>query len=329
MSLKILSRDEIFSSAPKWREPGASNYLAMYSSVFGGVVTVPALMVMPLDDHVINRGDGIFEYFSVDNGHAYCMELHMSRLKKSAEMISLPLPFDIDTIRQITLETIAISGAKSCGVRMFVSRGIGDFACDPTTTTSSQLYVIVLKKRIEDTTPPRMLTEGVSAITTHVPLKPGFYAQVKSTDYLLNALVALEAHRNGADFGVWFDHDGHMTESSTENVVIVTQDGVLKYPSFARMLKGTGLLRGVQLAKDLVAGGELTGICQTDITQHEVYESAETMMMSSGMVLSIVKFDGRTIGSGKPGPVALRLTELFKKDMTQGPVEARTPIPYK
>ncbi len=328
MTLKVLSKDDIFAGAPEWREPGGKNYLAMYSSVFGGVVTDPALMVVPADDHVINRGDGIFEYFPVINGHAYCFDAHMARLKRSAEIISLELPFDIDTIRQITLETIAISGSKDGGVRMFVTRGIGNFSCDPTTPGKSHLYIVMLATSVWENFPARLREEGASAITSHVPLKMGFYAQVKSTDYLLNALVDLEAHRNNADFGIWFDQDGHLAESSTENVVIVSQDGILKYPTFAHMLKGTGLLRACELVKELIANGELQGICQTDITQHEVYESSEIIFLTSGSVLPVVQFDGRTVGSGKPGPVCRRLQDLFKRDMTEGPGEVRTPINY-
>jgi len=328
MSLKILSKDEIFASSPTWREPAGSDYLAMYSSVFGGVVTDPALMVMPLDDHVINRGDGIFEYFPVVNGHAYCFEAHMMRLKKSAEIISLDLPFNIDTIAQITLDTVAVSGARDCGVRMFVSRGMGDFSCSPTTPKHSLLYVIVMRTTAEDGYPARMFTEGATAMTAHVPMKPGFYAQVKSTDYLLNALVALEAHRNGADFGVWFDQEGRLAESSTENVAIVSEGGQFKYPPFVHSLRGTGMVRAAQLALELISSGELKGISQTDITQHEVYESSELFLLSSGTVLPIVKFDGRTVGNGKPGPVCRRLSELFKRDMIEGPADVRTPVGY-
>jgi len=250
MSLRILSRDEIFTEAPEWREPGSSDYVSMYSSVFGGVVTDPALMVIPIDDHIINRGDGIFEAFPVKNGHAYCFNAHLARLEKSAEIVSLDLPFDIATIRQITLETIAISGAKDCFVRLFVSRGMGDyFACDPTRPNKSLLYVIVYRIMWGDIdTRP----EGVSAITTHVPIKPGFYAQVKTTCYMLNALVDFEAHQNKAHFGIWYDREGHMAESATQSVAIVSQEKILKYPRFEHILKGTGLIRGVELAKELV-----------------------------------------------------------------------------
>jgi len=329
MIVKVLERDDMFAATPKWREPGASNYLAMYSSVFGGVVTDPALMGVPVDDHIINRGDAIFEYFPVVKGCAYCFESHMARLKRSAEIISLQFPFDMDTLKKVVLETVGISGAKDCGIRMFVSRGMGDFACDPTTPKKSELYVVVLRKTVWENFPDRFLKEGASAITTHVPRKMGFFSQVKSTNYVLNAMVDLEAHRANADFGIWFDQNGHMSESSTENVVIVSQDGILKYPTFEYMLRGTGLVRGVQLAAELVKSGELKGIAQTNITQYEVFEASELFGLTSGSVMPIVRFDGRTIGSGKPGPVALKLNKLFERDLVDGPAEVRTPVPYR
>ena len=327
MSLRILSKDEIFAGEPEWRKPGRSSYIAMYSSVFGGVVTDPALMVIPLDDHIINRGDGIFEFFPVENGYAYCFEAHLARLERSAEIISLDLPFDIVTIRQITLDTIAISGARDCGVRLFASRGLGDFNCNPTTPKKSLFYVIVLGMPPTDSR-TGMAPEGVSAITTHIPIKPGFYAQVKTTCYLLNALVELEAHQNNASFGVWYDQEGHLAESSIESVAIVSQEKIFKYPRFEHILKGTGLIRGAELAKELVRSGELSGISQTDIPQHEVYKSSEMLILGSGEVTPIVKYDGRTIGNGEPGPVFRRLWELFEKDRAGGPSEVRTPIAY-
>ncbi len=219
MSLRILSRDEIFSDKPAWREPGRSEYLAMYSSVFDGIITDPALMVVPADDHIINRGDAIFEYFPVHEGHAYCLEAHLERLQRSAEIVSLELPADIDTIRNIMLETVAITGERACGLRIFVSRGLGDFHCDPTSPEKSTMYMIVLKEP-----PIAELPPTVTAITTHVPLKPGFYAQVKTCCYMLNALVNLEAVRAGADYGIWYDEDGHLAESSIDSVAMVSKD---------------------------------------------------------------------------------------------------------
>ena len=326
MDIKILSRDEIFTEAPEWRKQGGSGYAAMYSSVFGGIVTDPALMVMPLDDHIINRGDGIFEYFDIVNGFVYNFDAHLSRFERSAGIISLNLPFDLSTIKHIILETIAVSGAKDCAVRLFLSRGMGNFDCDPTTPEKSLFYVVVVLRPFE--IHPQIYTEGVTAITTHVPLKPGFYSQVKSTCYLLNAMVDLEAHQNNAAHGIWYDQDGHLTESSTKNVAIVSQENILKYPRFEHMLKGTTLIRGAELAKELVKSGKLKGISQTDITQQEVYDSSEMLILTSTyFVIPVVKYDGKTIGTGKPGPIFHQLRELFQKDRTENRAML-TPIPY-
>ena len=40
-----------------------ANYYAMYSSWWGGITTEPNLMVVPVDDHMVHRGDGLFETF--------------------------------------------------------------------------------------------------------------------------------------------------------------------------------------------------------------------------------------------------------------------------
>ena len=63
-------------------------------------------------------------------------------------------------------------------------------------------------------------------------------------------------------------------------------------------------------------------------TQYEVYESLELLILGSGRVIPIVRYDGRTIGTGEPGPVSRRLWELFERDVAEGPSEARTPVLY-
>ena len=40
-------------------------YRAMYTSLYKGVVTDPAMMMIPIDDHMVHRGDGVFEAIRV------------------------------------------------------------------------------------------------------------------------------------------------------------------------------------------------------------------------------------------------------------------------
>lgn len=314
-NLRVLSRDEIFSKKPGWRTPGSSKYFSMYSSVFGGVVTDPSLMVVPMDDHMVHRGDGIFEAFKCVNGYIYNLGAHLKRLQRSAQLISLSLPFDLDTIRRIIIETVAIGRVRDCMIRVFVSRGLGGFGCAPKECSRSNLYVIAMEAW---TTPEYFYTEGVPAITSKIPVKPAFFSQVKSCNYLPNVLMDMEAEENKAEFAIVLDPEGNLAEAATENVAIVSKAKIFMYPKFDHMLKGTSLLRGVELAQELIKSGDLKGISQRNISRQEAYESREMLLFGTGPnVLPIVKYDGRTIGTGKPGPVFRRLAELFQKDVKE------------
>jgi len=321
--LKILSKDEIFSEKPKWRDPARSKYFSMYSSVFGGVVTDPALMVIPLDDHMVHRGDGIFEAFKCVNGYIYNLDAHLERLQRSAKFISLELPFDLDTIKKIVVDTVAAGGVRDCIVRLFVSRGIGGFDCAPKECYKSNLYVIALETW---EAPEHFYTQGVCATTSKIPIKPGFFAQVKSCNYLPNVLMDMEAEKNGVDFALSLDPEGNLAEGATENVAVVSGEKVLMYPKFDHILRGTTLLRGVELAKKLVEMGDLKGISQRDIPQKEAYEASEMLIFGTGPdVLPVVRYDGKVIGKGEPGPIFHKLKELFQKDIEENK-EVLTPV---
>ncbi len=324
-NLRVLSRDEIFSKGSGWRSPGGSRYFSMYSSVFGGVVTDPSLMVVPVDDHMVHRGDGIFEAFKCVNGYIYNLEAHLERLQRSAKFISLTLPFDLDTLRKIIIETVAMGRVKNCTVRVFISRGLGGFDCAAKECPESNLYVMAIEAW---TAPEYFYTEGVSAITSRIPVKADFFAQVKSCNYLPNVLVNMEAEQNEVDFSIMVDPQGYLAEAATENVAIVSKDKVFMYPKFDHILKGTSLLRGVELAKRLMKTGDLREISQANISRDEAYKSSEMLVFSTGPnVLPIIKYDGKTIGTGKPGPVFHRLTELFQKDMKENK-EVLTPCQF-
>ena len=71
----------------------ASNFYAMYSSVLGGIVTDPALMVLPLDDHMVHRGHAVFDTATLTHGMLYQLDPHLDRLIRSADGARIPLPF--------------------------------------------------------------------------------------------------------------------------------------------------------------------------------------------------------------------------------------------
>src|SRR5574339_653416 len=107
--IPVFTSEEAMARLQRAVHGRAANFYAMYSSVLGGIVTDPALMVLPLDDHMVHRGHGVFDTATLTNGMLYQLDPHLDRLVKSAGGARIPLPFSRERLRQIILETAAAS----------------------------------------------------------------------------------------------------------------------------------------------------------------------------------------------------------------------------
>jgi len=291
----------------------AANFYAMYSSVMGGIVTDPALMVLPLDDHMVHRGHAVFDTAILANGMLYQLDQHLERFLRSAEMAHIPLPFPQEQLRQIILDTAATSGRRDGSVRYWLSAGPGGFGLAPTECIGSSFYVMIFAGLIY---PESLYTQGMKVVTSTVPIKAPFFARVKSTNYLPNVMVVLEAKERGADNGIFIDQSGMVGESSNMNVAFVTKDRVLRHPAFDSILSGITVQRILHLARRLVEKGDLKGIVVTDVSVEQGRAAAEMLLIGSSIkVAPVVQWDDQPIGDGKPGPIARKLLDLWHEDV--------------
>ena len=292
-------------------------YHAMYSSWLGGIVTDPSLMLIPIDDHMVHRGDGVFEAFQCREGGIYLLERHLDRLEDSAAMIGLAWPLSRGDLREAILETIRVSGRCECIIRLYISRGPGDFTPHPDTTLGSQLYIVITDFKAKDTA---KYEQGCLVQTSTIPVKKTFFANVKSCNYLPNVLMKKEAADAGVDYTLSLDENGFIGEGGTENVALISQDDEFLIPGFERILKGTTLIRMMELAEGLVQTGELSGVRQTGLRPEDAIRAKEMLIFgTTASVLPVVEYDGRPIGTGKPGPFQKRFFSLLQEDMTNNP----------
>jgi branched-subunit amino acid aminotransferase/4-amino-4-deoxychorismate lyase len=321
--IRQLDFNEAVQRLQQARQPYHANYLAMYSSWLGGVTTDPGLMLVPVDDHLVHRGDGVFEAFKCVHGKVYALERHMDRLERSAEAIFLPLPIARSDLIQTILATIRIAGASECVIRVFVSRGPGGFSTNPYECPASQLYIMVTRL-----VPPPIekYEQGVTLLSSRVPIKRAYFANIKSCNYLPNVLMKKEAEDAGVHYTVSVDEQGFLAEGSTENVGIITAGKEFLVPSFASVLRGTTVTRMMELARALLTEGALSRIAESHIGAEHAYGAAEMMMFGTTFdVLPVVSFDGRLIGDGKPGPFYRRFLTLLREDMKHC-AEMLTPV---
>ena len=170
-------------------------------------------------------------------------------------------------------------------------------------------------------------THGIRVMTTTYPIKPPLYAITKSTNYLPNILMQMEAQEAGLDNGVFIDEAGHVGESSNMNVAFIGGDGVLAAPE----VRSHPLRLHVAAAAGAGArrrwAGLLRGVEVRDIPVAEARAAREMLLIGSSVkVAPIVEWDGKAIGDGKPGPVAKALRELLEQDMRTG--DRLIDIPY-
>jgi branched-subunit amino acid aminotransferase/4-amino-4-deoxychorismate lyase len=315
MELKTITKDNFFQGPRIEKRHWQKDYLAMYSSLWPGITTDPALMMLPIDDHLVHRGDGVFDVMRCVRGKIYQMEEHLERLNRSANAISLGFPPDYDHIREVMKALILTGREKDCLIRVIVSRGPGSFSTNPYDCPSSQLYVNVIRFR---SLPDRYYTEGASIITSKIPIKHSFFANIKSCNYLPNVLMKMEAIDAGCQYSLALDEEGFLAEGSTENVGVLAEDGVLKFPGFERTLSGTTARRVFELADDLVKKGMIRGVKYAKITLQEAYKAKEMFLTGTSInILPVVSYDGKAIGKGSPGPVYSELASLLWKDMTE------------
>jgi 4-amino-4-deoxychorismate lyase len=316
---------------PRWPH---DNLLAFYSSALGGIATDPAMMCVPIDDHMVHRGHCVFDTANCIDGRAYGLDFHLDRLYRSAAQARIERPPPLRDVRDAVLATLAVAGERDgVFVRFWLSAGRGDFAVSPSALRAhgaigadpgaASFYAAVHR-----CAPKAVDAPGVAEVTVGVPLKPKLLATMKSNNYLINALTAMEAEDAGGALGIQLDADGCVVESSIASIAIVGADGVLKAPPFDHALASTTLIRALELAakwttnppRARAAAGApplplLAGVTQAPVPLAEAYAARELLSLGGGGIVPITALNGRTIGDGRPGPVFRALWAALDDDL--------------
>ncbi|HUQ87558.1 MAG TPA: aminotransferase class IV [Vicinamibacterales bacterium] len=324
VSPRILSDSDVLAQLRALREKQPVKYTAFYSTQLGGIVTDPALMIIPFDDHMVHRGHGIFDTAGIVNGKIYDLDAHLDRFLKSAERSKLKLPASRADMRDIIIKTTAASGRRDGSIRYWLSSGTGSLDLTPVAGADPGFFVMIFAGLVY---PDKWKTDGVRVMTTTYPIKPPLYAITKTTNYMPNVLMQMEAKEKGFDNGVFVDHNGHVGESSNMNVAFVSHDNVLVHPKFDHILSGCTSMRLLDLAQKLVKSGQLKDVRVADITMKDALAAKEMLLIGSSVkVAGIVQWDDHKIGNGKPGPIASALLAVLEDDMRTG--DRLIDVPY-
>lgn len=286
--------------------PGEENVLAFYEHRLGAVFTNPRLMLIPLDDHLVHRGDGVFEALRYEHEAVYQLDAHLDRLMRSCQAIDLTPPVGKSELDELVRAVCLAGGQPEGNVLIFCGRGPGGFTLDVRECPQASLY-IVAKRMLRK--PESFWEQGVTAVRTHIPAKQGWMSQIKSVNYLPNVLMKKDAQEQGADFPLCFDNEGFLAEGSTENAVLVDQHGIFVVPELKNALTGTTLARAMRLLRPYIS------VTTRPVPEEELSSCQELILLGTSIdAVSVVRYNTTLIGAGRPGPVSQRLRQLLLAD---------------
>jgi len=259
-------------------------------------------------DHGFLYGDGVFEGIRSYNKLIFKLDEHLDRLYESAHTIMINIPLTKKEMTKAIIKTLQMNKLKDAYVRLVISRGVGDLGLDPKKCKKPSIIIITDKIALY---PNEFYRKGLAIITVptmrNVPnaLNPG----IKSLNYLNNILAKIEAGNCGYNEAIMLSQEGYVAEGTGDNVFIVKNKTLITPPTYIGSLKGITRDAIIQIARKNKIAFE-----ETILTRHELYNADEVFLTGTAAeIIPVIRVDERKINTGKPGPMTLKLTNLFQK----------------
>jgi D-alanine transaminase len=254
-----------------------------------------------IEDRGYQFGDGVYEVCEIFHGRIVDETRHLDRLDRSLRELRIGWPVARAALSHVLREVVRRNRVQDGIVYVQVTRGVArrDHYF-PTAPTDPSL--VVTARSTDRASAESLAQAGISVIS--VPDIRWGRVDIKSIGLLPNVLAKQQAREAGARDAWLVDAAGFVTEGGSSNAWIVTHDGRLVTRQTDEHILA-GVTRHAVL--DLAKGRNLM-LEQRPFTIAEAQGAAEAFLTSAGnIVMPVVRIDGKAVGDGAPGPVALAL----------------------
>lgn len=262
--------------------------------------------------HALNYGTGVFSgirgYWNPDEKELFVFrpEDHYRRFLESARMLGMALPLDAAQLTTAVTDLLRREGFREdCYVRSLA------FYADETVGV-----------RLHDLTPEISIVS--MPYGRYIDKEEGAHATISSWrrvddnaipargkivgSYVNSALAKTEAMRSGFDEAVVLNGDGHISEGSAANFLLVRNGVVLTPPITDNILEGITRRTVIDLLRDVLH----VEVVERSIDRSEIYIADEALFVGTGVqIVAVTRVDHRPVGSGRIGPIASALRKLY------------------
>lgn len=260
--------------------------------------------------HGLHYGSSVFEgirCYQTHNGHAiFRLNDHNKRLFSSAKIYEMPMPYSLEQINAACHAVIKANSLGKAYLRPIAYRDLGGFGLSADCPTSVSVAAWNMGPYLGE----GVLEAGIDAcVSSWQRVAPNTIpAGAKAGgNYLSGQLIAREARRLGFGEGIALASTGLLSEGAGENLFLVFEGALHTTPVSAALLNGITRNTIMTLAKD--NGIE---VIERDIPREFLYLCDELFMCGTAAEITPIRsVDGRQVGTGKPGPLTLKIQDLF------------------
>lgn len=260
--------------------------------------------------HSLHYGLAVFEglraYNTARGTAIFRLKEHTERLYNSAHIYLMRIPYEREVLMAAHKEVVRANRLDACYIRPIAFYGSEKMGVSPKGAT---VHVAIAAWPWGAYLGPEALAKGIRVKTSsfarhHVNVS---MCRAKYSGTYANSILAnLEATEHGYDEGLLLDVDGFVAEGSGENLFMV-KDGKIYEPELTSALIGITRQSVITLAQEMGYA-----VDARRITRDDLYIADEAFFTGTAAeVTPIREVDGRTIGTGRIGPVTAKLQAAF------------------
>jgi len=244
-------------------------------------------------------GDGVYETLRTYGGKIWQVEEHLRRLRSSAGMLGIDVPWPDLKIGSWLKGLCRMNGFKESRIRITVTRGVNGMEFE-----GSRKPTILIQAGVLKDIPLSAAKNGVKVVSVKFQrLMP----EAKTISLLPMILAKRAAERAKAYEALFVDGDGFVLEGSVTNVFMVKSGRV--FTPGRDVLPGTTAKALVEALKKSVFK-----VVKKKIRLSELKKADEVFLTNAPRgIVPVAYVDGLKIGVGKPGVITRKIAGIFKE----------------
>ncbi len=266
-------------------------------------------------DSVVQGGDAVWEGLRLYDGRIFGLDEHLDRLARSAKALAFERVPGRQTIIDAISATLRANQMRDgVHIRLTLTRGVKiTSGMDPRLNQQGCTLIVLaeFKAPVYDTSGLSLATSSIRRSGPDV-LDP----KIHHNNLLTSILAKIEANAAGADDALMLDGRGFVAETNATHLFAVVGERLRTPFTYACP---EGITRAAVLK---IAAAQGIDCDEADLSVTQFYTADEVFCTGTmGEIAGVTRIDGRTIGSGAPGPMTARIAELYTSHVRDAGVQ--------